>query len=346
MSERQILSCDIGGTNTSIALVRINNGAYTIGEVYRYHSQEISSLTEALDDVIPRLPHPPEALVCSGAGHAIDQFVYMSNVPWNIDGQGIADHCNLPCLAINDFSALAYSLPIIQNDPSVVVTMKEGFQNTPKKNPTYLVIGAGTGLGICALIRFNDRFIAIPSEGGHADVLPMDDQTVALFEYWRKRLNAPPGAELFVSGPGLYNIAEYFIECVSWESPDMLSRIRAADRTDRPAMIAQHKDSDPQCKNIWGTFIRLFARFSANACMFFGLHVHVFLAGGIVAKNVEHTRNNASFYKAFCENYTDLLNEFLADIPISIITDYNVSLIGGAHAYLQLGPGRLPRHAS
>ncbi len=341
MQQKQILCCDVGGTNTSIALVRVEGDNYHIGDIQRFNTQSLENLEQALDIVIGNLDSAGLSLACSGAGHIINHVSHLSNVSWKIDAQKIANHYKIPTLLINDFSALAYSLPIIKNNEQTVSQLQTG-EYASDNTPLYVVIGSGTGLGTGALMHTKDSYVAIPSEGGHADVIPMDEQTEALFSYWRKKLGSPPGAEFFVSGPGIHNISEYFIDSESWDSQTMLETIRNTDKNDRSKLITTHMDSDPQCKNIWDIFLKLLARFTATTCMFFGLHVHAFLAGGIIAKHAQTIKSSSVFQDAFCENYTELFRTFLKKIPISIITDYNVSLIGVAHAYMHMGASVLP----
>ena len=70
----------------------------------------------------------------------------------------------------------------------------------PKTGQSLLVIGAGTGLGISALVSTIAGPLAINGEGGHASFSPADEIENELLAFMRRRYD-PPSAEHLVRGP-------------------------------------------------------------------------------------------------------------------------------------------------
>ncbi|MCG8477682.1 MAG: glucokinase, partial [Spirochaetales bacterium] len=74
-----ILACDVGGTNTGIAVVGRLGRRFDILQRYRYSSQALSSMQEAVERTLAVLaettPHLRPRLICiSGAGPVRDNY--------------------------------------------------------------------------------------------------------------------------------------------------------------------------------------------------------------------------------------------------------------------------------
>ena len=101
-----------------------------------------------------------------------------------------------------------------------------------------------------------------------------------------------------------------------------------------PALISTFQQ-DPHCKATLDIFLRFYARCAQNLALDTMALGGVYLAGGIIAKNLLLFKRKA-FIDEFILNHR--MKKVLEQIPIFAITDYNVSLYGAAHAlqlYLQ-----------
>lgn len=336
-----VLACDVGGTNTSIALVGRVGTRFDILERLRYGSQSLSSMEEglahglsAIDNVLPGLR--PEEICISGAGPVHNNRCTLSNVPWTIDGDMIASRFSLPTRVINDFLAISYGIPLLDvSDPEQITPIRSG-QHPTSTGTVQAVVGAGTGLGVGYLVERKGRYLALPSEGGHAAFAPYDELSSALALYIMDREDVLPGAELFVSGQGLTWAYRFFRDTnrIAPDSPLAVDTI-----PDEPAVVVSNAASngDPSAREIMRLFVRNYARVASDAALHFLPTNGLFLAGGIVTKNETWFLEEDRFITMFTTNYRSHIAAMLQTFPVYIVKDYAISLYGAAHASYALG---------
>ena len=103
----RILVGDIGGTNTTLALVEGHDRRFAITSKKRYRSNDLTGVDQAIDDFIATAEIPKPDLCClSGAGPVIDGVCAMTNVSWTIRGADVERQLEVKTHIINDFSAL------------------------------------------------------------------------------------------------------------------------------------------------------------------------------------------------------------------------------------------------
>jgi len=331
--ERHVLACDVGGTNTSIALVSGSGTSWTIRYRYRAQTQALESLEEAVDaalgeiDAEPTLPLPTIVSV-SGAGPIRNGVCYLSNVSWRISEAGLADHTGLKALLINDFSAISFGIPLLDRDnESQIGILSDSVSPVP--GGVRLVVGAGTGLGVGYLVQDGPDLRVYPSEGGHAPFAPYDDVSRGLQAMLAEEQDDPPGSELFVSGRGIANIRRYY-KTRGWIPETSAIAGTVDDTAVQVSMAAQEGDSAAVA--IMKTFVRNYARVAAAAALHFLPAGGLYLAGGIVSKNERWFAEDDLFLHEFRRNYRDHLVELLRQFPVFVVRDYEISLYGAAHA--------------
>ena len=101
---------------------------------------------------------------------------------------------------INDFSAQALATSILTNDDVLVVN--QGIAQTERVR---LVIGPGTGLGTCGLIKSSGGWVALPAQGGHSDFAPNSDLEIEILTILKKQFGHV-AVERILSGPGIVNL--------------------------------------------------------------------------------------------------------------------------------------------
>ena len=145
----------------------------------------------------------PSPLSSAIAGPVAGEVVGPTNLPrWRFRPSVLASALNLQRLeVINDFEAVAYALPDLPHEETVLIGSVE--DGAPDGN--LAVLGPGTGLGVGALVRAKTRWTAVPSEGGHADISPPIGAWAAAHEVIRRRIGRVSG-EHVLSGPGLERI--------------------------------------------------------------------------------------------------------------------------------------------
>ncbi|MFZ4534470.1 MAG: glucokinase, partial [Alsobacter sp.] len=189
-----LLVGDIGGTNARFALVATPGGP--VGPVWRTRTVDAPGPAEA----IARLGASPRTVVLCTAGPVADRRCHLTNAHWVVDGPALAAALNLAQgLLLNDFEALALSLPALEDGANTLI----GPELAPGGGPR-LVLGPGTGLGVGALVEAGGRLAALASEAAHLDFAAHDMDAAVLAR--TARVDGRLTAEAVLSGPGLLRL--------------------------------------------------------------------------------------------------------------------------------------------
>ncbi|MDR1933004.1 MAG: glucokinase [Spirochaetales bacterium] len=340
-----IFAGDIGGTHTSFALVREDCGAQDstprIAAKFLFKTPDICSINaaagQAREEAARGLPRARITKAClSAAGIVKDNACSLTNVPWAVSGDEIQKTLGVPVKIINDFTALSYALPLLDPDNPREVTPLAPPGGTPARpsGKVRAVLGAGTGLGVGCLVETDSGFTALASEGGHTDFAAVDEQTRGLCDWVTKRIGGIPETELFVSGQGLINMFLFFHEkaLAAGSLSAAFNEIAQAPDAEKPALIARAADGDPGCGSIMRLFVRMYARAASNIAVTFLPTAGLYLAGGIAGKNELWFLSDDAFMKNFLAACKPKIRDMLKTIPVYIIKDYSVSLLGAANA--------------
>lgn len=340
METEYILAGDVGGTNTNLAIVARREDRFSIVTETKIDSTEVEDFTRtaatALKEFGSKLA--PSRCCISAAGHVKNNSCQPTNLPWMIDGDRLQKELNLPTAVINDFLALSYSLPLLDtSDPSQVIPLPHPDGSTPEpKGNSLAIIGAGTGLGVGHLVKAAGRYVAIPSEGGHMDFPAFDKETQKLGNFLKTRYDSWPGTECVLSGRGIANIYAFVRQSVSGPADEALNEIDALSDREKPALIAEYGASNPHCMRVMELFTRIYGKFAGNQALNFLPEAGLFLAGGIAQKNIDYLLKGARFMRYFESNYNPKLRAVQHRIPVFLIKEYSVSLLGAAHAAILL----------
>jgi glucokinase len=254
---------------------------------------------------------------------------------WQIDGAALEKATGLPAVIVNDFTSVSYALPFVDaTDPAQAavlhgVAKPEGFVRA--------VIGAGTGMGVGILVQQGSHYLALPSEGGHLDFAPFDDDTEAFQRWLRREFGIVPSVELACSGIGMRNLYRFAV-AEGWVSPasPLIAAVESAGLEHAPREIAKLAATDPAALRLMQTFIRIYARFAAAVAMTTLPRAGLFLAGGIGSKNLTWFLKDKLFETTYLQHNNRVVREFLAGIPVAMIMNYNTALIGAANAGINL----------
>ena len=177
----------------------------------------------ALEDVTVVADTAAESLYASAAaylersGHAHPQWagigiatavtgddVRMTNHPWSFSITELKHLLGLErCLVINDFTALAMSLPAL--GPAELRAAGGG---AAVADAAIGLLGPGTGLGVSGLMPAGPgRWSPLSGEGGHATLAATNEREAALLTWLRSRLGHV-SAERVLSGSGLVNLVD------------------------------------------------------------------------------------------------------------------------------------------
>src|SRR5690606_26640086 len=125
--------------------------------------------------------------------------ISMTNCPWDVTAENLGSVTGVahPRL-INDFSALALSLPALQADELHAV----GPAHASAPRAPMAVLGAGTGLGVSALVFGEREEIPLPGEGGHVDLAAGNAREAEILSRLQARFGHV-SVERVLSGPGI-----------------------------------------------------------------------------------------------------------------------------------------------
>ena len=338
--ERFLLAGDVGGTNTNLGLVGVRPGGLDLLHEIEVPSKTVDDFPALVARTAQRYEQDlpgirVEACSIGANGPVKDNYCHIHNLAWQIDGEAVRRASGLPTIIVNDFTSVSYALPFIDtSDPNQAVVLHSG---SGPQGDVRAVIGAGTGMGVGALLQQGTRYLALPSEGGHIDFAPFDSLTESFRSFVEKKVGTFPSVELCCSGIGLRNLF-LFAKAHGWldHSQAVVAEVDAGGLEDAPRIIAQHAPNDAACRRILDTFVRIYARFASNIAATLLPRAGLYLAGGIASKNLAYFTDRDLFRKMYLQHNNPVIRSFLEQIPVVMIMNYNTALIGAANAGLNL----------
>lgn len=303
-----ILVVDVGGTNARFAVCQ--PGARP-DEVITYLVDDHASLEAAIRSALATLKAKPRRAAVAGAGPVDDGRIRLTNHPWQFSADGLAAAIGFEqCVVLNDFAAIAHSLPHLT--PGDLQPVGGG---TAEPRAPMAVLGPGTGLGVAALLPTDRGWQAVASEAGHTAFAPHDpDEAALLAEIWRRQDMVE--VEQLLSGPGLLTLHAAMTglagKAVVAGHPTEITAEAAAD----PASVAARTVA---------AFARMLGGFAGDMALSFTARGGVFIGGGIVP-HLGDLFDGGGFRRRF--EAKGRFHDYVAAVPTSIITEPNPALIG------------------
>jgi glucokinase len=256
-----ILVCDVGGTGTRLALAAKADDGWRITNL-----EERASAPDILAAVAAfvRDAGPVRAAAFSGAGPiSADGSIRLTNVGVHLQPAALAAAAGVAhAVVVNDFGAIATS---IQHLPPGSLAACGGGARVP--DLPIAVLGPGTGLGMAIAVPAPDGWIAITGEGGHADLAPVDDEELEVWQRLRPALGRL-SAESILCGPGLERLYAVFA-----------GKSLGASEIDAAAWRGE-----PEALRTHALFTRWLGRVAGNLALVAGARGGVYLAGGILPR--------------------------------------------------------------
>ena len=186
-----ILAADIGGTSSRMGFFTFEPGLDEprLEHIVRLPTAESSSFVELLSRLFAgqRLFSAAgcDLAVLAVAGAVQGATCRPPNIKWTIDLHDITRVGLRRGALINDFAAQAYGCRGHAARSALMLQRSRG--DRPANEAVTAVIGAGTGLGHCALVPDGaDGQIAVPSEAGHMGFPFVGEEECAYGEYVRR----------------------------------------------------------------------------------------------------------------------------------------------------------------
>lgn len=320
-----ILSGDIGGTQTRL---RISAAGQQVPLLQKsFPSNQYPGLVEIIEEFLRQANMAGIAAACFAlAGPVLERRVRLTNLPWTVDADQIAQRFHIPRVSlINDFEAAAMAIEALQ--PQDVLTLQSG---NVRPNSMRLVVGAGTGLGVALLTWQQGGYRAHPSEGGHMDFAPANAVQNELLHYLQQRYGHV-SYERIVSGPGLLAIFEFLRNSGrALPSQQLLNTMSSCDAAAAIAQFAQH-NQEPIAVMALELFVAVYGAFVGNLALISLPHGGIYVAGGIAAK-IAPVLQQGAFLRAFHDK--GRFAGLLQTLPLHIVVNPDIGLLG-AHLVAQ-----------
>jgi glucokinase len=185
------------------------------------------------------------------------------------------------------------------------------------------VIAAGTGLGEARLVWCGDRYLVLPTEGGHTDYAPRSPLEGELWQFLSKRFPDHVSYERVLSGAGLGAIYEFFVARCGSESPEVAAALAEGDRNARIAELGL-AGKDDSARDAVDLFAFIYGAEAGNIAL-----RELALGGVYVTGNIGHTilpSRREQFLEGFLRK--GRFAGLLSTIPIAIVADPFVGLRG------------------
>jgi glucokinase len=323
-----ILAGDIGASKTDIGLFRMQNGLIELEHSDTYPSRKYAGLPALIKEFIDVTYAKRIEVACFGvAGPVIRNSVETTNLAWKIAGHEVAQETGLSSvILINDLVATGEGVGSLRDGDMEILRVGEEVSED-----TSVVVAAGTGLGMALLLPVGGTRLPIPSEGGHIDFAPRNEEEIELFKFLQRRFEGHVSVERVVSGLGLRNIYDYLAEKTPGaEDPDVRRELEASDaaRVISEAALADSSDRPTLCKKALDMFVSAYGAAAGNLALLGKALGGVYLGGGITPK-IRQKLRDGTFEKAFLDK--GRFRSFLERVPVRIILNAHTAMLGAAH---------------
>ena len=302
---------DIGATNARFALVA--PGSSDIENIQSLKCEDFDNIQSAISFYISSFLELDIVSACFATAGTVHLDVFkLANNHWTINKSDVAKTLNGVTIKwINDFTAQAFATTTLTD--SEVITLNKGIVEPEKLR---LVIGPGTGLGVCGLIMSPSGWLPIAGEGGHSDFAPNTSIEYEILTLLAKKFGHV-AVERILSGPGIMNLYE------------ALCQINGKDRIyTTPSEItaaAVNAGADQIADETIQMFCKIFGSVAGSMALTVGALGGVYITSDLV-RNFLDLFIESDFQKSF--ESKGRLQPVLEDIPVYLSKKKNMGLIG------------------
>ena len=321
------LIADIGGTNIRLAQANAQSPTkYT--NIETYQCAKFSSLADVIATYINSKNIANDCInACLAIACPTDSdMISMTNLPWQFSQQALITALNLNSLTmINDYTAIAMAIPLLNDSQKVKIGAGEAVANKP-----IAVCGPGTGLGVAHLVPISvaeqSQWHCFSGEGGHVDFAAVDALDVKILQYLQT-IKERVSYEQLLSGYGLEQIYQA-ICAINGVSNGASNKALSAAEISQQAVA----NTCPLCHQSLTQFCNILGSFAGNLALTLNCQGGVYIAGGIVPRFIDFL-NNSQFRARF--EAKGRLSHIAKQSPTYVITEQQPGLLGAAAILLQ-----------
>ena len=300
---------DIGGTNARFALVEGNGAVRDERYLLVRDYPDLAAAAEAflggarVDEAVIAVATPVER-----------DEIRFTNSPWQFSITSLKARLGVRALAvINDFVAQALAMPQLAREELEPIG-----DGVAAPGRAVGVLGAGTGLGVSALVPGKLGWTALPTEGGHVSFAPGNEREDKVLSVLRARLGHVSNERL-LSGQGLLNLAQSLAE--------IDGRITPAGTAEEVTEAAR-RAACPACVEAVALFSTLLGAAAGDLALTIGARGGIYVAGGVCLR-LGDLFDRAAFRRRFLDK--GRMRAFLEPIPTWLVKRGDTGLIGAAH---------------
>jgi glucokinase len=291
---------DIGGTNSRFGLIEM--GSMEVRDVEVLKNDNFAGLEAAISHYLDKRNISELAAAAVDVAAPVDRDVItLTNRDWTFSAESLRKAAKAKRFRLlNDFEALAWSLPHLQADGVVQIG------GTVSKQPQLkAVLGPGTGLGgaLCAPLP-NGGWMPIPGEMGHITLPLSTAEELALKD---KLVGKDKFAEVedVLTGPGLLALYKVIAAVPHHTTPEQVLKA---------ALAGGDVDADKTLDH----FMTFLMRLAGDVGMGVQARGGVYLAGGI-APSIVSKLQQPKFRAVFEDK--GRIADVMKPIPLFVITD-------------------------
>lgn len=305
------LVADVGGTNARLALAQA--GKFVEHRVYACN--QYPSLASVIADYRQAVGVEFRQAAVAIANPVTGDAIQMTNHSWQFSIEATRQELGLErFLVLNDFTALALSLPQLQATDKVQIGGGAAIAEQ-----TIGLIGPGTGLGVSGLVYGRGHWYPLASEGGHATFVATSPRQQQVNDFLAERFGHV-SFERVVSGSGLVYIYQALAQA-DGKTPDAYSPAEVSD--------AALTGRDPLAEEALQLFCQALGTAAGNLALTLGARGGVYIGGGIVPRLGEFFARSG-FREAF--EAKGRFAGYLGSMPTWVITAEFPALIGALAA--------------
>lgn len=311
-----MLIADIGGTNARFAIANEDKPGFISEQTYS--CADFNTATAAIHHYLDHIGlHKLQSICLAVAGPVVNETVRLTNNSWTLSVDELRQSFNVDNVRLlNDFEAIAYSLPFISREKLLTIGPVEPCL-LESAHYTIAVIGAGTGLGAAGLIRHRDNYIAIVGEASHVGFSPETTEQEKILAVLRDRFGRV-SCERLVSGTGLENLYRALIE---------IGGVTATPLSAAEIMRANMNGNNPLATKSVALFYQILGQIAGDLVLTLGANKGVYLAGGITQRYPEQLAKSG--FRSSFESKGRHQN-LMKSIPTQLITHREPGLLGAA----------------
>lgn len=291
---------DIGGTNSRFGLIEL--GSTEVRDVEALKNDSFQSLEDAIHHYVEKRGITELAAAAVDVAAPVDrEVITLTNRDWTFSAESLRKAARAKRFRLlNDFEALAYSLPHLARHDLVQIG-----GTVSDKPQVKVVLGPGTGLGMATLAPLpSGSWMPIPGELGHTTLPVVTEEELAL----KNKIvghNKFAEVEDVLTGPGMVEIYKAIAAKPTFTKSEDIMKAGLAGSDADAAKTLDH-------------FMTFLVRLAGDAAMALQARGGVYLAGGIAPSLAENLK--APKYRAIFEDKGRIAG-VMKPIPLYVIMD-------------------------